>query len=1070
MIKMKKYYIVLLILFMSFASYVKADDLSEYFNVGDIKACDSPSCDIVYDEENGCRAGSVFLVKFTWNLHSSKLIKNGDTVTIPFTNSENTETTTVFGGTFSWTDIYDENNDKIGQWMLSGTSKNRKISIKFSDNAVGKTDISGTFVTTKNLTTRYTYVDKIVPLKVGNKNYRIKVNTYNLPEASNHSAFHVSSTTNNTVVLQASSPRITAKQLYNTNNYSELTNEAILNNLYFEFPFPTELNGTLNRIVPIAMVYLPTNITDHKASYYVSNNYTLDSLQLFTEVSQNENETYEDFKNRLTKYEYGIYKDGDNKIVVINFGNQPSLDLTYKHILNIQDISEFEPGDYGNLLNPFTIDSQTKEVINNLAGSQNKIQGKVFSWGLIIHLDFPTVRVPTTKQMNGTWSWENGNGEVKTEQQTVDASLIVPSSIADVSGASQLLLRDKDSKNEITGAGIKLQKKNGDNYEDIAETLTDSSGYAIFTNLESGTYRYVQTSYLDHYQNDSFTAYADINLSNELQTFEFDKSKGNIIYATNEKEKFNITYLPGEHGNFTNQIYNEIPYGSATPIFNPTGEDDWLFVGWSPEVNPFVVKNQTYTALWKKLVKVTTKYLEYGTDIEISDDVLDIDDDGTPYTTEKKEFYNYEYVTTIGDESGTRGEEDIVVKYYYKKKEANLNIKYLDCRTRGEIASSTNVNVYYGDLYNADNYEINVNILQNYNRVAAEKSENYKGVVSNDNINVEYCYNKKDSNINADISLTGTDSITSSKDTASYDINYNAYFTDYIGPANIVLVDTLPYKIDVHLSNLDGGIYDENTKTITWIINTDINSYNNNKYSINKNIDVTYIDINAKENVMVDNVTGNLTADEKFNSVNTNYNTYININGTLTINYLENNTNKELSEKIITTDKVGAKYEIDFKEIEGYNLIEKPDNKIYEYKEGSKELKLIYDRIKFNIITNVLSEGGEISGDEEVLYGDDSTKDLIKIKAQDGYYIKEVLINDKIIEIPEKQTELIIPNFTNMKEDKKIDVSFEKSDNKVIVPNTLKKTYLVYIGIIITICGLISVAYILYKKKVIFRK
>ena len=57
-----------------------------------------------------------------------------------------------------------------------------------------------------------------------------------------------------------------------------------------------------------------------------------------------------------------------------------------------------------------------------------------------------------------------------------------------------------------------------------------------------------------------------------------------------------------------------------------------------------------------------------------------------------------------------------------------------------------------------------------------------------------------------------------------------------------------------------------------------------------------------------------------------------------------------------------------------------------------------------------------------------------------------------------------------MKEDKKIDVSFEKSDNKVIVPNTLKKTYLVYIGIIITICGLISVAYILYKKKVIFRK
>ena len=221
---------------------------------------------------------------------------------------------------------------------------------------------------------------------------------------------------------------------------------------------------------------------------------------------------------------------------------------------------------------------------------------------------------------------------------------------------------------------------------------------------------------------------------------------------------------------------------------------------------------------------------------------------------------------------------------------------------------------------------------------------------------------------------------------------------------------------------------------------------------------------------MVDNVTGNLTADEKFNSVNTNYNTYININGTLTINYLENNTNKELSEKIITTDKVGAKYEIDFKEIEGYNLIEKPDNKIYEYKEGSKELKLIYDRIKFNIITNVLSEGGEIYGDEEVLYGDDSTKDLIKIKAQDGYYIKEVLINDKIIEIPEKQTELIIPNFTNMKEDINIDVSFNKAGDNVTVPNTSKKTKLSYFGIITIIVGVISGVYILYKKRIICLK
>ena len=120
--------------------------------------------------------------------------------------------------------------------------------------------------------------------------------------------------------------------------------------------------------------------------------------------------------------------------------------------------------------------------------------------------------------------------------------------------------------------------------------------------------------------------------------------------------------------------------------------------------------------------------------------------------------------------------------------------------------------MYYGDNYDSDNYESNISIPQNYNRVAANKSDNYKGTVSSNSIDVEYCYNKKDSDINSDIIATGTNEITHSKDKISYKIDYNAYFTDYIGSANIVIVDKLPYKIDVNASNLDGGVYDDNTK------------------------------------------------------------------------------------------------------------------------------------------------------------------------------------------------------------------------------------------------------------------
>ena len=81
-------------------------------------------------------------------------------------------------------------------------------------------------------------------------------------------------------------------------------------------------------------------------------------------------------------------------------------------------------------------------------------------WAANFSLMFPTVKVNTTKRITGIWSWEDENNDVKSEQIDVDANLIVPQSIATVSGVSKLLLRDLDSKNEIIGARVKLQKKN----------------------------------------------------------------------------------------------------------------------------------------------------------------------------------------------------------------------------------------------------------------------------------------------------------------------------------------------------------------------------------------------------------------------------------------------------------------------------------------------------------------------------------------------------------------------------------------------------------------------------------
>ena len=1048
---------------MVFLGKIQAADLTNYFDITNIKACEDSTCSVEYNESNGVTAGKKFLIKFRGDLHSSTIIQDGDIVEFPFANEDYSVDTTVYDcAGFSWSNIYDENNNKIGQWKLEGNNTNRKISIRFSDYAVGMTDVSGEFVTPANIKSKYTYVDKIVPLTVGDKVKHIKIDTYLLPEATNASSLQNSNSSNNTILLQSVSPRITARQLYNTDEYPQLTNQAILSDLYFELFLPSDLNASINKISLISSFYLPVSISNPFASTTSANNFVINSL--FTKVNQEEGETYLNFKNRLNKYEYGIFDDGENKTIVANYGNQPSNDLTYGDLINRDSGLIQEPGDYIQSSNPFTINSSVKEILNNIAGSTNKIGGKLFAYGMFIYLDFAPVKVETTKQFNGTWSYKNATGEVKIEQKSLSTKMVVPQSIVSVSGASQFLLRDKDSKNEIVGAKIKLQKKNGNSFEDVGEAFTDSSGMVMFTNLESGTYRYIQTHYLINYQPDSLIVYSNQELTNEITTFEFDASEGNIVYGTNEKMKYTITYLPGSHGNFDTQVFNNIPSGDPTPYYDARGDDDWIFKGWNPEREIYVFENKTYTALWSKLVKVTTKYLEVGTNRQLLDDIEDIKENGTEYTTQKKDIDNYEFVRVEGTPSGVREEDDITVVFYYKKKETNLNIKYLDCDTRTSIAPQTNVVLFYGDNYDSDTYEVGISIPENYNRVSNHKTDNYKGVVSTDSIDVEYCYNKKDSQINTSISKTGTDKITNSTDKISYKINYNTVFTDYIGSASINIIDTLPYKIDITSSNLDGGVYDEDNKTISWQVDTSINSYNSNTYNIEKNIELKYIGIDAKEDVITNNINGKTIIQDKDSTASTTYNTYIDIIGNITVKYLDKDTNNDLTDQIMTTNRVGKTYELIEEEFEGYKLVKKPDKKTVEYKEEDQEIKYLYERIKYNI-TITSNDGGSVTGDEEVYYLEDSTPDNINISASDGYYIKSISINNKEIRITEGEKKLTIPQFKKMTEDKNIKVEFSKDSTSVIVPNTLKKSILILLGVIITLGGIGSLIYIIYKKK-----
>ena len=117
-------------------------------------------------------------------------------------------------------------------------------------------------------------------------------------------------------------------------------------------------------------------------------------------------------------------------------------------------------------------------------------------------------------------------------------------------------------------------------------------------------------------------------------------------------------------------------------------------------------------------------------------------------------------------------------------------------------------------------------------------------------------------------------------------------------------------------------------------------------------------------------------------------------------------------------------YTVDEENVEGY------DKKV----EGN----IITNSIKkYKITTEVIGTGGKISGQndtvyEEVSYGGESKKEIV-IRSEVGYKISSIKINGEEIEFIQSGEEYVLEKFVDVKEDKHIEVEFEKEATSVIV-------------------------------------
>ena len=401
---------------------------------------------------------------------------------------------------------------------------------------------------------------------------------------------------------------------------------------------------------------------------------------------------------------------------------------------------------------------------------------------------------------------------------------------------------------------------------------------------------------------------------------------------------------------------------------------------------------------------------------------------GDPYSTVQLTFANYDFLRVEGDPvSGTMDKEEVEVKYIYKLKKGTVTTHHYlyenGTETTTSLAPDVTNTYNYTETYNT---EVSNEVPKNYEFF--RKTDNFTGTVSSPNTEVNYYYQLKDSNLETTITKTGTEEITKKDKNVEYHINYTAKVKDYIGNATITMTEQLPHPIDVSKSELDGGTYNPNNQTITWTISwNNINTYEETNQTaiknIKKNLNLVYEGIDARDRLITSSTSVTINLANKSRDSEAIIPTNIKIPGKVIVKYIDKEGN-EIANQDKKEGLVGETTTTSSIDIEGYKLIELPTTENYEFEEEDQIVIYKYEKIVLDITTEVEGEGGTIEGDETVPYGESSTKDKIVIKAKEGFVVSKVLIDDKEITIKENQTEIILDNFINVKDNHHIKVSF----------------------------------------------
>lgn len=337
---------------------------------------------------------------------------------------------------------------------------------------------------------------------------------------------------------------------------------------------------------------------------------------------------------------------------------------------------------------------------------------------------------------------------------------------------------------------------------------------------------------------------------------------------------------------------------------------------------------------------------------------------------------------------------------YWEEDEYQYTINYYFNNILDSSYKYTSMSKLNSTIYSKDNY-LTVEMLSKKNN---EDSKNYflgpnnnSSIIISENeeknyLNIYYISTElNNESINKDSDI---ETITNHNTLIKYKIDYKVKINNVNkgDKLNTIITDYLPYPIDIEKSNLNGGIYDEENNTITFIYEEVIEKYKSS-YDEIKNIEYLVVYKNIVNGKPLVNTVNAYSSVNNISSKGVSANDEINVNilGNVCAIYVEeNNHENKLSEDICLKGLVGSNYETNSKEILGYTMVEEPVNNKGNYDNKDIIVKYIYRKNK-GIINHTIEKVGNSNVN--------NINDYFNYKVNISSQIREYVGNIKLVVI-----------------------------------------------------------------------